>query len=61
MATIYADAKDADYEINPEKYVISRRVVTAKDKEKIFMARGGGFAISLMPVDDHTQKLKKRK
>ncbi len=61
MATIYADAKDTDYEINPEKYVISRRVVTAKDKEKIFMARGGGFAISLMPVDDHTQKLKKRK
>ena len=61
MATIYADAKDADYETNPEKYVISRRVVTAKDKEKIFMARGGGFAISLRPVDDHTQKLKKRK
>lgn len=61
MATIYADAKDADYETNPEKYVISRRVVTAKDKEKIFMARGGGFAISLMPADDHTQKLKKRK
>ena len=61
MATIYADAKDADYETNPEKYVISRRVVTAKDKEKIFMARGGGIAISLMPVDDHTQKLKKRK
>lgn len=61
MATIYADAKDADYETNPEKYVISRRVVTAKDKEKIFMARGGGFAISFMPVDDHTQKLKKRK
>lgn len=61
MATIYADAKDADCETNPEKYVISRRVVTAKDKEKIFMARGGGFAISLMPVDDHTQKLKKRK
>ena len=61
MATIYADAKDADYETNPEKYVISRRVVTAKDKEKIFMARGGGFAISLMPVDEHTQKLKKRK
>lgn len=61
MATIYADAKDADYETNSEKYVISRRVVTAKDKEKIFMARGGGFAISLMPVDDHTQKLKKRK
>lgn len=61
MATIYADAKDADYETNPEKYVISRRVVTAKDKEKILMARGGGFAISLMPVDDHTQKLKKRK
>lgn len=34
MATIYADAKDADYETNPEKYVISRRVVTAKTRRK---------------------------
>ena len=45
MATIYADAKDADYETNPEKYVISRRVVTAKDKEKIFMVEASPSAL----------------
>ncbi len=61
VATIYADAKDADYETNPEKYVISRRVVTSKDSEKIRMARGGGFAISLVPVDDGVKHLKKIK
>ncbi len=61
VATIYADAKDADYETNPEKYVITRKVVTSKDAEKITMARGGGFAISLVPVsnrENHPKKMK---
>ena len=61
VATIYADDKGADYETNPEKYVITRKVVTAKDSEKIRMARGGGFAISLVPVSDrenHQKRLK---
>lgn len=47
-ATIYADAKDADYEKNPAAYVITKRVVKKGDVLKLKQARGGGFAISLM-------------
>ncbi len=46
-AVIYADAKDADYESNPQAYSITRTTVTAKSMLKLHMARGGGFAISL--------------
>ena len=49
-ATIYADAKDADYRINPEAYVISTRKVTSKSVLKMYMAPGGGFAISLREI-----------
>ena len=45
-ATIYADAKDADYATNPQAYTITKRKVTSKTKLKMTMARGGGFAIS---------------
>lgn len=61
VATVYADAKDADYATNPEKYVITRGIVTSKDAVKIFMARGGGFAISLFPATDADKSLKKLK
>ena len=61
VATVYADAKDADYVTNPEKYVITRGIVTSKDAVKIFMARGGGFAISLFPATDADKSLKKLK
>ena len=46
-ATIYADAKDADYETNPQAYTITRKKVTAKTVMKLRMARAGGFAISI--------------
>ena len=46
--TIYADAKDAHYETNPKAYVITKRVVTAKDVLKLTEAPGGGFAVSLI-------------
>ena len=45
VAKIYADAPDADYETNPQAYVISEKKVTSKSVLKMFMARGGGFAI----------------
>ncbi|MGM9736044.1 MAG: glycoside hydrolase family 97 protein [Candidatus Cryptobacteroides sp.] len=45
-ATIYADAPDADYQTNPQSYVITKKKVTAKDVLKLDMARGGGFAVS---------------
>lgn len=59
VATVYADAKDADYATNPESYVIKKGIVTSKDAVKLFMARGGGFAISLYPATDADKKLKK--
>ncbi len=46
-ATIYADAKDADYEKNPQAYTITRKKVTAKTVMKLRMARGGGFGITI--------------
>lgn len=46
-ATIYADAKDADYEKNPKAYTITKKTVKQGQTLKINEARGGGFAISL--------------
>ena len=46
--TIYADAKDAHYETNPQAYTITRKVVKAGQTLKIPEAPGGGFAISLI-------------
>ena len=61
VATVYADAKDADYATNPEKYVITKGIVTSKDAVKMFMARGGGFAMSIYPATDADKGLKKLK
>ena len=49
-ATIYADAADADYEKNPEAYKITRQVVDSKTVLNIKLARGGGCAISIIPI-----------
>ena len=46
--TIYADAKDADYETNPKAYTITKKTVKKGDTLKITEARGGGFAVSLI-------------
>ena len=46
--TIYADAKDAHYEKNPQAYTITRKVVRQGDVLKLQEAPGGGFAVSLM-------------
>lgn len=46
--TIYADAKDADYEKNPKAYTITKKTVKAGQTLKLTQARGGGFAISLI-------------
>lgn len=46
-ATIYADAKDADYQNNPQAYTIKKQTVTSKSVLKLKAARGGGYAISI--------------
>lgn len=50
VCTVYADAKDADYEKNPKAYVITRRTVKQGDRLRLKMAPGGGFAVSLFPM-----------
>ena len=46
-ATIYADAKNADYQNNPQAYTIKKQAVTSKSVLKLKAARGGGYAISI--------------
>jgi len=46
-ATVYADAKDADYLTNPQAYEIKKIKVTSKTKLKQNLATSGGFAISV--------------
>ena len=48
VATLYADAKAADYEKNPTAYQIKKGIVTNKTKISVKMARSGGFALSLI-------------
>ena len=49
-ATIYQDAKDANYLTNPQAYVISRKTVNSKTVLKLNAVPGGGFAVSLKPL-----------
>lgn len=49
-AIIYADAKDASWDKNPQAYTITKKIVTNKTKLNLKAASGGGFAISLKPV-----------
>jgi glucan 1,4-alpha-glucosidase len=47
LATIYADAPNADYKTNPQAYVITRLRLTNKSKLDQYCAPGGGYAISI--------------
>ena len=49
-ATIYADAKNADYKTNPQAYVITKKKVNNKTTLKLHSVAGGGFAISIKPL-----------
>ncbi len=51
-AVIYADAADAHYATNPHAYKISKKNVTAKTKLKLKAAPGGGYAISIKPINN---------
>jgi hypothetical protein len=47
IATIYADAKDANWNEKPQNYTIRKVVVTSKSVLKQYIAPGGGVAISI--------------
>ena len=46
-ATIYADAKDANYKTNPQAYTIKKVKVNSTTKLTMYSAAGGGYAISV--------------
>ena len=48
VATIYQDAKNANYKTNPQAYVITKKTVTSKSVLKLNSVAGGGFAISIL-------------
>ena len=49
-ATIYSDAKDANYKTNPQAYQIKKMKVSSKTKLSLYCAPGGGYAISIKPL-----------
>lgn len=49
--TVYEDGKDADYIDNPQSYNIYKKQITSKSKLNFKMARSGGFAVSVKPVN----------
>ena len=50
QAKIYADGEDADWETNPTSYRIEEKTVTSADVLTVVMAKGGGQAISFLPL-----------
>lgn len=55
IATVYADAKDANYKTNPQAYVIKKGIVTSKSLLKLTAAPGGGYAISLKEANSPSE------
>lgn len=55
IATIYADASDADYKTNPQAYSVRKVIVDRKSRLSQLSVPGGGYAISVFPVTDKTQ------
>ena len=48
LATIYKDGPNADYTNNPEAYIIEKKLVDVSTQLTIRMAKGGGYAISII-------------
>lgn len=51
VATIYQDGKDADWKKNPESYTITTVPVNHTKHLKLFLAPGGGTAVSIKAID----------
>ena len=55
IATVYSDAKDANWKTNPQAYEIKKYVVSSQSELKQQCAPGGGYAISIIPVLDKSE------
>lgn len=62
VATVYADGKDASYQVNSQRYAIRKGIVSSSDVLKQWLAPGGGVAISIREATaDDLKKMKKLK
>lgn len=62
VATIYRDADNANWQSNPEAYVIEKFIVDYKTKFNLKLAAGGGCAISIVPANmNEVKQIKKYK
>jgi hypothetical protein len=61
VATIYADADNADCQTNPEAYQIKKYLVNDKTKLNLKLANGGGASVSIKPATTEDQGLKSYK
>ena len=55
VATVYADAKDADWKDNPQAYTIKKGILNNKSKLNLHAANGGGYAISIKEVKNKSE------
>jgi hypothetical protein len=51
-ARVFADAADADWEVNPTPVEISSALVGAQTTLTLSLARGGGVAVAIVPATD---------
>ena len=56
IATIYGDTKDANWNENPQKYTVTKVVISSKTILKQYLAPGGGVAISIAEAKDSEMK-----
>ena len=61
IATLYKDGKNADCINNPHTYTVTSGRVDSHSTIKIWMAHGGGFAISIREATDADVKVKNLK
>lgn len=61
IATLYKDGKNADCINNPHTYTVTSGRVDSRSTLKIWMAHGGGFAISIREATDADVKVKNLK
>lgn len=58
IATLYKDGKDADCDNNPHSYTVVSGRIDSRSTLKIWMAHGGGFAISIREATTADSKVK---
>jgi glucan 1,4-alpha-glucosidase len=56
VATLYKDAPDASWNVNPMAYAIENYIVTSTTTLTVRLAPGGGAAISVKPAGDNDLK-----